>query len=294
MSRFSLNLIGAMAAAFLAIAPAAAVPEIGIRVDGPQGLRLAFVKAGGDWQPVCVFPADQTKPWTCRSQPAQWFVRYRGKQIGTVSAKGWADTQSDPGIGLLKIASGAAPHIGARDKSFSGWLDKPVYRPLVATNTALPDRAPDWIASKPQPSDIAAALPFLRKQVPIVPDCGTDGEPSGKGRPLEMAEAVIAQTWRNGSGASFFGMSLKPNLVARCNFTADALEDVWIYSDASGARALPALIEDEATHAFIDIGDFAGDGGEEALFALAGYNEDGFVLYYDGFRKSARISWHYH
>ena len=80
-----------------------------------------------------------------------------------------------------------------------------------------------------------------------------------------------------------------------CEYELDLVTDVWFYDDGKSApQALPALTSSEATHRVIDIGDFAGDGHEEALFWLSGYDEDGFVLLYDGFKKSARFAWSYH
>jgi hypothetical protein len=295
MIRIAPALIG-FAAAILSCTCAGAAPAIGIVQDvagSGSAVRLGFIKVGNDWQPACAYSANGA--WTCRSDiPAQWLVRFRGKQIGTVIAKGWLDAQSDSTIGLMKIVSGAVPHIGARNHTFGGWLDKPAYRPLVATSAVVADSASAWTQDKPDAADAAAALAPLRKLVATVPDCGKDGEPIGTGRAIAARDIRIAKLWRSNSGARLYGASVAPSLVAKCNFTADALADVWLVADGAPARALPALAEDEATHALVDIGDFAGDGSEDALFFLSGYDEDGFILYYDRFTKSARISWHYH
>ena len=91
------------------------------------------------------------------------------------------------------------------------------------------------------------------------------------------------------------GASLRPERVKPCGYEFDRVADVWFYDDGqSGLRAQPTVASGETMHRVIDIGDFAGDGREEALFWLSGYDEDGFVLLYNGFRKSARFAWHYH
>jgi len=44
----------------------------------------------------------------------------------------------------------------------------------------------------------------------------------------------------------------------------------------------------------LDVGDYDKDGKSEVLFWSSGYNEDGYVLYYDDFRKKVPFKWHYH
>ncbi|MGD0144275.1 MAG: hypothetical protein ABSC92_14050 [Rhizomicrobium sp.] len=285
--------------AAIACAEAHAAPEIAILQEfstsgAPvSAVRLGFVRVGDDWQPICAFPAGQSQPWSCRESSAHWFVRYRGKQLGAIDAHGWTDAQAYSTIGLLKVVSGNVPRIGPRDHVFSGWIDAPVHRPLVATNASLSDSAFRWSPDDSNSADRGAALPFVRARAGTVPDC-KDGDAAGPGRAIAAADISIAQVWKSVGNERFYSASLAPRLVAKCDFTADSLADAWLYSEGGVAHALPALSEDEATHVLIDIGDFAGDGGEEALFALSGYDEDGFILYYDHFRKSARISWHYH
>lgn len=44
----------------------------------------------------------------------------------------------------------------------------------------------------------------------------------------------------------------------------------------------------------VDIGDFNGDGKPEILFWRTAYDQDGYVLFYDDFKKSLSCSWRYH
>jgi len=44
----------------------------------------------------------------------------------------------------------------------------------------------------------------------------------------------------------------------------------------------------------LEAGDFVGDGKIEVIFFFSGYNEDGYILYFDHFSKSEKFSWHYH
>ncbi len=44
----------------------------------------------------------------------------------------------------------------------------------------------------------------------------------------------------------------------------------------------------------VDAGDYDGDGQSEVLFWHSAYNEDGYTLFYDQFRKRLDYWWTYH
>jgi hypothetical protein len=280
---------------FCTAAHAAAAPRIAFvqEIAAPggdglvTGLRLGFAKSGDGWTPIC---AD-----SCRfdaRRPTQWHVRYRGGDLGVVTAGGWSDAGTIAMAGLLKIVSADPPHQGTRTKIFAGWSDRAVHRPLVATSETGAEQASRWRQSDPQDSDAARMLPLLAHLVPKIPRC-VGGEAQGDGRALTASDIRIAEVWRNATGARLLSASVKPERVKACDYTADTLADVWAFDDGKSLLALPALAAPETTHAFLDAGDFVGDGREEVVFWLSGYNEDGFVLYYDNFTRAAETHWNY-
>ena len=80
----------------------------------------------------------------------------------------------------------------------------------------------------------------------------------------------------------------------------------------AGAEVIPASGEDEGNKGawfyvagkevrylgsnmlLVDAGDYDGDGREEAVFKVQRYNNDGYVLFYEGFAQKAEFSWGYH
>jgi hypothetical protein len=44
----------------------------------------------------------------------------------------------------------------------------------------------------------------------------------------------------------------------------------------------------------VDAGDYDADGAAEVLFWSTGYNDDGYVLFYDGLSRHAEFFWSYH
>lgn len=259
-----------------------------------DGLRLAFVNTADGWTAIC--DASKDKNNGCKfdaGRSSQWFVTSGGKQIAQIKAQGWLDNDYSSETGLLKIR-GAVPRAGKRDHLFGGWPDAKVYPALIATSVQ-PGTSNRWRSVYPEKMTMAAILPVLKKHVPVIPDCRGGGQNDSRpGRAPTASDVHVFGTWTTKNGEILVQAGLKPELVKGCDFTADALADVWLYDDGNaGPRGLPALIADEATHQLIAIGDFAGDGPEEALFFLSGYNEDGFVLYYDHFQKAATFIWGY-
>jgi len=100
----------------------------------------------------------------------------------------------------------------------------------------------------------------------------------------------------------FFGSSdrlagIKPSVFTKCDEPLTHATELWIYQSADGTlRILPGQRTQDGPASIqqVDFGDFGSNGEQEALFSLAAYNEDGYLLFYDDFRKVARLTWGYH
>lgn len=261
------------------------------------GVRLAFREERDNWIPVCSDSNSRDWPRSCSfaaDSQTNWRVALHGRELGKVETKAWLDSGYYSEIGFLKIVGNETLHTGSRTLEFAGWGGQPIYRPLLASNVPVTWRI-RWRDSYPADVPMTPLFASMRKLIPTIPVCRNSGDRSGKTRPLVVADIHVSEIWKTSGGERLLGASLRPARVKPCEYDFDLVTDVWFYDDGkSGPRTLPELTTNEATHRVIDIGDLAGDGREEALFWLSGYDEDGFVLLYDGFRKSARFTWHYH
>jgi hypothetical protein len=271
----------------------AVLQDVARDVDGPNrtGLRLGFAANADGWSAICKSDSNNV----CLFQaPAvsQWQVRAGGKELGKITSQGWFDPSLGAANGLLRVTTLTSLFVGPRSNVFAGWLDKPVHHPLMALANPLPQETPKWTRIRAADADARTMLPLLARVRPLVPDCSS-GEPA-KGRALTADDVHVGEVWQSASGERLISANLKPERVKACDYTADLLADVWAHDDGhSLVSAIPSLSEKETTHALIDAGDFNADGKEEFLFFLGGYNEDGFILVYDQFRRSARFSWSY-
>ena len=63
----------------------------------------------------------------------------------------------------------------------------------------------------------------------------------------------------------------------------------WFIVDRSGAAKFLG-----SDLLLVDAGDYDGDGRTELVFRKSGYDYDGYVLFFDGFARSAEFGWSYH
>jgi hypothetical protein len=302
----------AMLASLIANTAVAAPLVIGIleeRLNGDWGsplqnvVRVGFVKAGSEWVALrCKNPED-TSNAACREvarpeAPITWTIYYRGKVLGTVKSKSWLIPTSVNNESLA-ITPGRVPTVGVPSKDFSGWMDADVHRPLIAANSAVPPFASRWNKDIPHPKLVAEAWPAFRSVVSAVDVCAKDSDFLSH-HTLRRSDVKPMTGWRSTSGELLLHFGVDPHLQANCDIQDN--QDVWLFRGLDGDfRVLPGQVwsKDEAINftpslTLMDAGDFDGDGGEEAVFFFSGYNFDGYILYYDNFRKAVRFGWSYH
>jgi len=98
-------------------------------------------------------------------------------------------------------------------------------------------------------------------------------------------------------GGQLVGARALRRLAQDCYEKSGFASDVWFHWPAGGKpRVISDFRRDDWASALtlVDIGDFDGDGAVEALFWLSGYNENGYVLFFDQFRRKATFTWSYH
>jgi hypothetical protein len=285
---------------------------IGILEERPSGdwgsalqndVRVGFVKAGVEWVALGCKDSEDVFSLACRAlarpeAPVTWTVYYRGKVLGTVKSTSWVSPTSAY-KGALAISPGSVPTVGKPSKDFGGWMDVDGHRPLIAFNSAVPPFASQWDKDTSHPELLAAAWPAFRSVVSAVDVCVKDSDAVSH-HTLRPSDVKPMPGWRSRSGELLLHFGVDPRLQANCEMQDSP--DVWLFRDPDGdLRVLPGQVwsEHEAINftpslELVDAGDFAGDGDQEAVFFFSGYNFDGYILYYDSFKKAVRFGWHYH
>ena len=302
-------------------------------VGSPSGelethLRLGFLSTTEGWRTVCNsrsthlnetrdFSEPQplgflrtTKEWhavgneTCEfSEPQRlrkWSVWFNGKNIGQVSTSGWVNSDYHSKSGQLRITSTPIPRVGKRVAAFAGWGDVKKFRPLVALLAMRPGPSKTWTSSKPTPKDIDTVWPAFRRIIPEIPSCKYDkeGHYLRTERPIAKNNLEIFHVIRSDREEKLIGAHVARRFFKDCDGWGGSASDLWFFSEGNSQPRMisrqPQLDGWDSSQELVDIGDFDGDGRIEALFWFSGYNEDGYVLYFDRFKKSATFTWGYH
>ena len=266
-------------------------------------LSLAFRFENGRWRPVC-----QGNPYSgeCNFEganaPREWEVVFNGKRLGAIQTQGWQDSSAAYFYGALAIQSPEAPSIKESAAPFVAWFGAMSRRPLVAMLQPFqgPTTKP-WrrVAGHVQPKDIGIAWPVFKARFPSIPNCKFDdnGKPLGKSRPATPRDIEVFDRIELPDGGYLIGVHAKEQYRDECAEYGDFTSDVWMFKPRRGP---PRELQGFETNGWpyslvlVDIGAFAGDGTTQAVFFYAGYNEDGYVLYYDNYRKKVRFTWRYH
>jgi hypothetical protein len=181
---------------------------------------------------------------------------------------------------------GPPPARGNADRAFADWCGIPKERPLVLVSKPNYQDPDGWKPFTPD-SEVRTGLfeQFAAHAGPAFV-C-----PPGAIEPIKMRygprDLVPSKSYRDRAGRMLVSVGLDP----RRNSCDGPTDIAWMrhwFLVAHGVRYLGANLW------LVDAGDYDGDGASEALFAFTAYNNDGYVLFYDGFRKNARFGWSYH
>jgi hypothetical protein len=116
-------------------------------------------------------------------------------------------------------------------------------------------------------------------------------------------EFEIASKWVNRAGDALLQARIRKDAFKDCDGPMSHRSAYWFYRQRSGAVWLLPGQDTFVSDAFspyadlvmpLDFVDILGDGRDEALFLMAGYDVGGYALFYDGFRKVTTFQWTYH
>jgi hypothetical protein len=238
--------------------------------EGPSKnrvIRPLFEKKGNEWVLV-----------TQLSHEIQWMIAFDGKNLGA-------------------IKSGQIATIGKPSNEFAGWLNTAVNRPLVLVsknNFSDPDL---WKPFQPSGDQTKFFRSAFRAEYSKVTNCDEDEKPLPSPWKYEDSAIRFAQSYHSKNGDSLVGMFLEGG---RCGINEDPfVQQLFLFKPDKST--LHILLKSRHPENFgnlllslVDAGDYDADGKSELIFFLSGYNEDGYALFYDSFRKSIHWTWSYH
>ena len=246
-----------------------------------HNVRVAFQKEGGRWKTYPTdFNTEQELAGSVNSYPAEvaWTVCSDGRSAGSLTSKNPESVRSYKDVGTHQISSkGSVPTVGQPSELFSGWPGGRTYRPLVLSSGTTCADPGVWRPAKPDAADLDAVRDYLRREHNV---------PAAK-----MSKAKVTPNKSYGSqtrGAKLVSVNIAGAEVIPASGEDDQNMDVWFYVAGKEVRFLGSNM------LLVDAGDYDGDGKEEAVFKVQRYNNDGYLLFHDGFKNKLEFSWSYH
>jgi hypothetical protein len=244
-------------------------------------VRVVLHKENGQWK---AFPTDfnteKELSEAARAFPeaVTWTVCFDGRALGSLASKTPSKYSFYADVGAQQITSkGNIPTVGKPSSLFSGWPGGQTYRPLVLNSRPYCADPRKWHPEKVEASDIAAIKNYLQKTLQVSAS--------------KWSKATIKVNKSYGSdvrSAKLVSLDIAGAEIIPTEGEDDQDTAAWFYVERGAVRRLGSNM------LLVDIGDYDQDGDEEAVFKIQRYDNDGYTLYYDGFRHNAEFSWHYH
>jgi len=181
------------------------------------------------------------------------------------------------------------PRIKNRSDLFAGWCGSPKLRPLVLVNTPNFKDPEKWKPFKPSSSYKKLLYKKFRaivgdKAIKCIEYSWTKVEPYN----FKPEELLLYKSYRSKTGEELVPISLDKDKIA-CELMYESEWSInWF-----------VIYKDDIKHLghdlnLVDAGDYDNDGNSEIIFWYSGYNRDGYIIYYDDFKQSAKYIWSYH
>ena len=252
--------------------------------------RRLFGHRGGQWIALTHPEASEAGN---RYQQA-WVVAFDGRNLGSVLTtdtgfhSNYAENYARDHV-LPLVPGRSVPRFINSDKAFEGWLPcihRPA-RPLVLVSVPNVRDPQRWRPFQPDTSGRQALFGRFRTAVDTVLVC-----PNGDARPGQVwrygpSDLVFDKSYQDTLGHTLLALRLKLPGNA-CEFTAGPEWSAHWFLVGRDTLYLASQLE------LVDAGDYDADGRSEVLFWHSAYDEDGYTLFYDQFRKRLDYWWTYH
>lgn len=255
-------------------------------------VRMVFEKRGQDWvlssagcsQDDCLKNAASKYPGEIA-----WTIAFDGRHLGQVTTRIPDQSEGQSRMNVLSITgAGPAPTVGNRSAEFSGQLEAPVYRPLVAVSQPYfndPDR---WKPFRPSAERISSLRQAFRKQFPKLCRISKRDNTVLEPYPYASTSIHLIRAYASLTGWTIARLQLE---AIDCKDTEAGfdIDDPWFVVDPQGSvRYL------ESGLWLVDAGDYDNDGKSELLFSINRDNRGGYEIFYDNFQKRTVFAFSYH
>jgi hypothetical protein len=262
---------------FVAVSAYASESVIMLGVLEGGAVRVVFQKKGSVWQP---FPSD-CPDQSClkaitKEYPATvtWTIAFSGRSLGQLTAATPNDFEYYSSIGLQKITSNEPiPAIGKR--------------PLVAISQPNVKDPDAWKRTHPSPALATTLHREFREKFPDVSNCSR--EDTNTAEPWHYRDTDMKLDKAYSSNKRWFVVKLLLTGYLCDGPPDDPFLDQWFAIAPTGATMYLGQ-----GLSLVDAGDYDNDRKSELVFAIDRYNQGGYELFYDDFKRHATFQFTNH
>jgi hypothetical protein len=251
--------------------------------------------------PVFVRDASGWKPIQQLDQKITWTVAFDGKNLGQVESEPLLPSQAR----LDKVAGPSSTHsiltpadkipaVGKAEGKFNGNFETVVRRPLVVVSRPNFNDPDGWKRGIVPDQVTALVRSSFRKVFSHIRQCDASREPLNTDWNFPDSEIVTAKAYSSKKKAFLVETELRHS---RCVYDVNGNDlqslggNQWFY--VAPNRQVMYLGN---RWELVDAGDYDGNGESEVIFYLAEGKDDlveteGYVLFYDDFRRNVRYTW---
>jgi hypothetical protein len=255
-------------------------------------VRVLFEKKGSSW---VAFKHDvqtaEDLDASIKYYPREisWFVAFDGKTMGQLKSTVPDTISHYASVGLHVLDPNAKPPtVGKFTKEFAGWVNEPCLRPLVLVSKNHTSDPQMWKPVQPSNSIIQQCKEAFIKEVGPVALCD---EKSGHETVVNDYNSRInhIKTYQSKYGEYLTSYQLNVPYNNKCDEFSDVFSVQWFFIDKNST-----IRHIGKNMALLDAGDYDNDGISEIIFWYSGYDEDGYILFYNHFSNHAKFTWNYH
>jgi len=256
--------------------------------------RLLFAKSGGHW---VALKNEYETPKNLNLTLPNWTIAINCRNLGNIKLRDpnpSAPTLKDWYYGRDKLYEPVnvekVPIIKNESKSFRGWCNTPMSRPLVIVSQPNFSDPEEWKPFSPDQSykqRLHVPLKLVIGRFKAI-RCTTKGGEHPVPWEFKPEDLIFYKSYRSGSGQELVCIGLDPGKIGCDNPPLPEWSGNWFLLDSDKIEFLGNEME------LVDAGDYDKDGRSELLFWHSGYNRDGYVLIYDHFRQKVEYIWNYH
>lgn len=244
-----------------------------------RGVRAVFYKKDNEW-----LTGDAgLKPKT------DWTVTFNGKAIGNIQSTNTEISTYYKDEGLLKISSplDKIPSIGEPTDEFPTFAETKTLRPLIVTTGTFQADPENWKVYSPSAQDVLLARKEFKKQYPQVKNCKDSDIETFVEWKYTVSDIKVLKSYTSNKNLKLISLQLGPY---RCDGPPE--DAFWKFNYVISPEGKVQKLEPNIT--LVDSGDYDGDGKEELIFQISGYNRGGYIIYWNDFRNSTDFVFSYH